>query len=116
MNKIEDVFYDEGRQYLVDQDIPMMYNDYVLNNAVVDDPKKINDEWSFYNGKPSSVYTSAFDGTRPFVMRRSDISAAKHESEKQMRNNMGWGFQSYRTIDNLEKKPKKIKMEWLILI
>jgi hypothetical protein len=105
MNKIEDVFYDEGRQYLVDQDIPMMYNDYVLNNAVVDDPSKINDEWGFYYGKstPSSVYTSAFDGTRPFVMRRSDISAAKKESEKQMRNNMGWGFQSYRTIDNLKE-------------
>jgi hypothetical protein len=62
MNKIEDVFYDEGRQYLVDQDIPMMYNDYVLNNAVVDDPKKINEEWSFYYGEstPSSVYTSGF--------------------------------------------------------
>jgi hypothetical protein len=36
-------------------------------------------------------------------MRRSDISAAKKESEKQMRNNMGWGFQSYRTIDNLKE-------------
>jgi hypothetical protein len=105
MNKIEDVFYDEGRQYLVDQDIPMMYNDYVLNNAVVDDPKKINDEWGFYYGKstPSSVYTSAFDGTRPFVMRRSEINPAKHETEKQMRNNMGWGFQSYRKIENLNK-------------
>jgi hypothetical protein len=103
MNKIGDVFYDEGRQYLADQDIPMMYNDYVLNNAVIDDPSKINEEWSFYYGKstPSSVYTKAFDGTRPFVMRRSDISPAKHESEKQMRNNMGWGFQQYRTIDNL---------------
>jgi hypothetical protein len=103
MNKIGDVFYDEGRQYLADQDIPMMYNDYVLNNAVIDDPSKINEEWSFYYGEstPSSVYTKAFDGTRPFVMRRSDISPAKHESEKQMRNNMGWGFQQYRTIDNL---------------
>jgi hypothetical protein len=103
MNKIGDVFYDEGRQYLADQDIPMMYNDYVLNNAVIDDPSKINEEWSFYygNSTPSSVYTKAFDGTRPFVMRRSDISPAKHESEKQMRNNMGWGFQQYRTIDNL---------------
>jgi hypothetical protein len=104
MNKIGDVFYDEGRQYLADQDIPMMYNDYVLNNAVIDDPSKINEEWSFYYGEstPSSVYTKAFDGTRPFVMRRSDISPAKHESEKQMRNNMGWGFQQYRTIDNLK--------------
>jgi hypothetical protein len=42
-------------------------------------------------------------------MRRSDISPAKHESEKQMRNNMGWGFQSYRTSDILEEEAKKNK-------
>jgi hypothetical protein len=111
INRINDVIYAEGRKYLNDNAIPLMFRDYNLNNAVYYDgtdlPKTL---WTTYNGfekQEKTIYTSKFDGTRPFVMQEKSVNEITNStgipwSEAGMRDRMGWGFQSFGTIQELQ--------------